>query len=117
MKRNDEKNFTKEYAAKKFFYHRGEIYSTYRGRPQELTDRTDIDPKYKPISATKVVSGNEYRVASVRIGGHKFMLLAHNVVWNLHKGKIPDNVRIRHRDRNTLNNSIDNLLAQVIPQK
>lgn len=58
--------------------------------------------------SSRLPSGS-YRMVDVVVDGRRFTEYVHRVVWMIHNGVIPNGLVIDHRDRNKLNNSIDNL--------
>ena len=44
-----------------------------------------------------------------RIGVKKFYEAEHRIVWKRHKGPIPHDMHVHHKDENKLNNDISNL--------
>lgn len=55
------------------------------------------------------VSVGGYRVIRKRYGNNRFQAPAHRIVWQYHKGDIPDGLQINHIDGNKQNNHISNL--------
>lgn len=108
MSQNDIKNLTQEKALSIYFYSDGDIFN-HGGRLQKIKhDRKPTDV-FKPIRAIKNSHGRKYRVASLTLYGHKYMVLVHRLVWNLHHGKIPDGMIIDHINSDSLDNRIENL--------
>ena len=93
-KRNKLKNMSKKKASKVWFYREGFLY-THRFK--------------KPLKALKDSHGRKYVVAASSRTGKKLLYLAHNVIWNLHYGKIPKGLFVDHKDTDSLNNNISNL--------
>jgi phosphotransferase system IIB component len=56
----------------------------------------------KPVGS---VNSAGYRQVEVKGKAH----MLHHVVWNLEKGKIPKGMQVDHKDRNRLNNKVENL--------
>ena len=52
-----------------------------------------------------------YCKVSLRDNKKERVILIHRLVYLVHKGNIPDNYIVHHKDGNKLNNNIDNLEA------
>ena len=127
MSPNDIKNLTKEKAQELFWHdtetgdlHRVAMSST-NGKPpmkngKELKEwlmsnfNRDQNNSYPfSVRAKKDSHGRKYYISGVKLHGHKYMILVHRIIWNIHYGKIPKGMIIDHINNDSLDNRIENL--------
>ena len=60
------------------------------------------------IAGNKMKKGNHWQI-SLTIDGKRIRLLAHRVIWQLLKGKIPDDMVVDHINMDGSDNNISNL--------
>jgi len=58
------------------------------------------------------INSDGYRQIRINSG----FFLAHNIIWEMHYGAIPDGYFVDHADTNTLNNSLSNLRLATASQ-
>ena len=78
----------------------------------DLSTNTIYNSRNNPLNSNKIKNG--YLQIGLCKNGKRKMYLLHRIIYEAHKGKIPDNMVIDHIDRNPENNDITNL--RLVPQ-
>ena len=78
----------------------------------DLSTNTIYNSRNKPLSPVKNNKG--YLRISLCKNGKVKQYLIHRIIYEAHKGKIPDNLVVDHIDRNPENNAITNL--RIVPR-
>lgn len=94
-----------------FEYKDGSLYWLDRGRHSFRSASTYKAWKSRRLGkvAGTISSERRSRVRHVQIVFDRKRLYAHRIVWEMHNGKIPENMQIDHIDGDGTNNNIKNL--------
>lgn len=97
-----------------YFYYDETSPTFLRWKIEVRTGRAYNVVLVSPSAVAGTYPENPRTYCRVWIGGEAYVL--HRVVWELHKGKIPDGMVVDHIDGNIRNNNISNLALKTSAQ-